>query len=99
MTTQIKDLEKRIQYLYETILKLKTVDDCKALFSDLCTFKEIEQMAQRIYAAKLFLEDKTYSQIINETEISSATLSRISRAISHGSGGYTTFLETEKEGD
>lgn len=99
MTTNIKDLEKRIDYLYETILKLKTKEDCKAFFADLCTFKEIEQMAQRAYGAKLFLENKTYSQIISETEISSATLSRISRSISHGSGGYTKFLEIEKEGE
>lgn len=89
-------LESRINSLYEVILKLETVDDCKALFTDLCTFKEVEQMAQRCYGAKLFLEGKTYAQIISETDLSSATLSRISRSLSHGSGGYRKFITTEK---
>lgn len=79
--------------LYEIIVKLSTVDDCRAFFDDLCTYKELEQMAQRAYAAKLMLEGKTYNEIIAQTEISSATLSRISRAITHGSGGYKKFID------
>ncbi|MDE6373723.1 MAG: TrpR-related protein YerC/YecD, partial [Clostridia bacterium] len=71
---------------------VNTVEDCKMLLDDLCTYKEIEQMAQRVYAAKLFLEGRTYNEIIAETDISSTTLSRISRAITHGSGGYGKFL-------
>ncbi len=81
--------------LYEIIVKLSTVDDCRAFFDDLCTYKELEQMAQRAYAAKLMLEGKTYNEIIAQTEISSATLSRISRAITHGSGGYKKFIDYE----
>lgn len=88
----MKDIELHLNELYEIFTKLKTVDDCKALLDDLCTYKEVEQMAQRAYAAKLFLEGRTYSEIIAETDISSTTLSRISRAISHGSGGYKKFL-------
>lgn len=89
----MKDTELHLNELYEMIIKVNTVEDCKALLDDLCTYKEIEQMAQRAYAAKLFLEGRTYNEIIAETEISSATLSRISRAIAHGSGGYRKFLD------
>lgn len=84
---------KLIDELYETILKLKTLDDCYMLFEDLCTYKEINAMAQRIKAAKLLMENKTYEQIIGEIDISSATLSRISRCIHYGSGGYKNFLK------
>ena len=54
-------------------------------------------MALRAYAAKLFLEGKTYNAIIAETELSSATLSRVSRSVTHGSGGYRQILEDEAE--
>ena len=84
--------EKHIESLYETILKLKTVEDCKLFFEDLCTYKELENMAQRIAAAKLLLEGKTYEEVIKETDISSATLSRISRCIQYGDG-YSKFLK------
>ena len=83
--------------LYGMLLKLKTKEDCAALLEDLCTYKEVEQMALRAKAAKLFLEGKTYTEIIGETELSSATLSRISRCISHGAGGYRKVIEGGKK--
>lgn len=88
----MKDSNAHIDELYDLFIKLQSREDCKALLDDLCTYKEVEQMAQRAYAAKLFLEGKTYNEIIAETEISSTTLSRISRSISHGSGGYKKFI-------
>ena len=77
--------------LYDLIASLKSREDCRALFSDMCTNKEIEQMAQRIYAARLLIEGKTYNQVIEETDISSATLSRVSRCVQYGEG-YRQFL-------
>lgn len=91
-----RDLGERIDELYEIILRLKTKEDCAMLFADLCTYTEVEQMAQRAFAAKLFLEGYTYNAIIEETELSSATLSRISRCINHGSGGYAKFVDAKK---
>lgn len=85
--------EEMIQELFEVILKLQDKDDCKQLFEDLCTYKEIEQMAQRVRAAKLLIEGNTYTQVIKKTEISSTTLSRVSRCIHHGSGGYVRFIK------
>ena len=89
--------ENALDELYEVLLKLKTKEDCAALLEDLCTYKETEQMALRAKAARLFLEGKTYTEIIGETELSSATLSRISRCISHGAGGYRKFIGGKSE--
>lgn len=84
--------------LYETILNCKTAEDLDKLFEDLCTYKEIEQMAQRVAAAQMLKDGKTYADIIEKTDISSATLSRVSRCVQRGSGGYQTFLpDTGKE--
>ncbi len=92
MVTHKKISEEDIARLYEVILSLKTKADCEALFKDLCTDKEVEQMAQRIKAAKLLIEGNTYSGVIEQTDISSATLSRVSRCVQYGKG-YTAFIK------
>ncbi len=88
--------EQRLNDLYELFAKIDNAEDFRLLLDDLCTFKELEQMAGRIAAAKLFIEGKTYNQVINETKISSATLSRVSRCVQHGKG-YRKFLTASKE--
>ena len=75
-----------IEELYTLLVSVKTKDDCRKLMDDLCTFKEIEQMAQRVKAARLLIEGKTYHQVIEQTDISSATLSRVSRCVQYGKG-------------
>ena len=87
--------KEMVNELYELFLSLENIEDYQLLFEDLCTFKEIEQMAQRFRAAKLLIEGKTYSQIMEEVEISSATLSRISRCVQYG-GGYAKFLRNDQ---
>lgn len=87
----MNDSEK-LENLYQVILKLETVEECKALLEDLCTRKEVANMAERIYAAQLLMEGKTYSQVISETSISSATLSRISQCVQYGKG-YSKVLK------
>ncbi len=83
---------EKITELYRIIAGLTTVEECQQLFDDLCTKKEVEKMAERIYAAKLLLEGKTYNQVIAQTDISSATLSRVSRCVQYGDG-YSKFLK------
>ena len=78
--------------LFDTILKLQNLKDCYAFFEDLCTIKEIEAMGLRFHAAKLLNEGKSYEQIIAETDISSATLSRVSKCLQYGEG-YKKVLE------
>ena len=91
METCISSQDK-INALYELIAKLENPGDCQALFEDLCTVKEVEKMAERVYAARLLMEGKTYNQVIAETDISSATLSRVSRCVQYGSG-YSRLLK------
>lgn len=87
-------MEEKIDDLFQLLTQLDSVEDCRALFDDLCTRKEVEKMAERLYAARLLLQGKTYQQVIAGTEISSATLSRVSRCVQYGSG-YRRFLKEE----
>lgn len=96
-----KQEEEMERVLYETLLACKSEEDVKALLLDLCTYKEVEQMAQRAKAAQLLKEGKTYAEVIAATNISSATLSRVSRCVQRGSGGYRDFIpkDTKKQGE
>ena len=78
--------------LFELIANITDPADCKLLFQDLCTAKELENMAERVYAAKLLLEGMTYNQIMEVADISSATLSRVSRCVQYGEG-YSKLLK------
>ena len=80
-----------INDLYDLIASIKSRDDCRLLFEDLCTNKEVEQMAQRLLSARLLMDGCTYNEIMEKTDISSATLSRVSRCVQYGKG-YKTFL-------
>ena len=79
--------------LFDAILSLETREECYNFFEDLCTVKEISDMAQRLEAAKMLLDGRTYDQIVKAVEISTATISRINRCIQYGSGGYRETIE------
>ncbi len=87
------DKQVMYDYLVDCLLKLDGKAECEALLADLCTYAEIDNMAQRMYSAKLILDGKTYSEVIEQTQISSATLSRVSRCVKHGGGGYRAIIE------
>ena len=70
--------------LFDAILSLETREECYNFFEDLCTVKEISDMAQRLEAAKMLLDGRTYDQIVKAVEISTATISRINRCIQYG---------------
>ena len=84
----------RIDQLLKLIVSLDNLEDCRALFEDLCTAKELENMAERCYAARLLLEGNTYQQVMAQADISSATLSRVSRCVQYGKG-YSGLLKTK----
>ena len=84
--------EEHLKELYKLFVSLNNEEDCKNLLEDLCTYKEVEQMAERICAAKLLMQGKTYTEVIAQTDISSATLSRISRCVQYGKG-YSKLLK------
>ncbi|MBR4099469.1 MAG: TrpR-related protein YerC/YecD [Clostridia bacterium] len=87
-----KITNEMIQEVYKLLASISTPEDMEILFADLCTNKEVEQMAQRIAAAKLLINGKTYNQVIEKTDISSATLSRVSRCVQYGEG-YKKFIK------
>ena len=85
-------MESDLAYLYQTFLNLKTEQDVEYLLLDLCSKDEIKSMAQRIKAAKMLMEGNTYEQIIAKTELSSTTLSRVSKCVKNGNG-YKNFVK------
>ena len=81
-----------IEALVKLLTSVDNEEDLRALLEDLCTAKEIENMAERCHAAKLLLEGKTYAQVMEQAEISSVTLSRVSRCVQYGNG-YAKLLK------
>ena len=86
-----EDIKNCYGELFEIILKLKTQKDCEDFFKDLCTIKELDSMTQRVKTAKLIINGETYEKIILKTNVSSTTLSRVSRSLKYGNG-YKKFL-------
>ena len=91
MIQKLKNTEN--DELFEAILKLDSIEECYMFFEDLCTVKEIESMAIRLHAAKSLLKGETYEKTLENVNISSATLSRVSKAIKYGDGGYKKIIE------
>ena len=79
--------------LFEGILKLQNVEECYRFFTDICTIKERQAMAQRFRVAQMLRDNKNYQQIQADTGASSATISRVNKCLLYGSGGYATALE------
>lgn len=75
-----------IEDLCQVLASIDNPEDIRLLLDDLCTIKEVEQMAQRIKAVRLLKENKTYTEIMKDLDISSTTLSRVSRALQYGKG-------------
>lgn len=86
------DQKEKVENLYQLIAMLEDTSQVEALFEDLCTKKEVENMAERLHAAKLLIEGNTYNQVMERSNISSATLSRVSRCVQYGRG-YSKFLQ------
>ncbi len=87
-----------VKELFRAIVSLETEEECRMFFEDACTVPEIIEIAQRLKVAKLLHSKTSYSAINKETGVSSATISRVSRCLDYGSGGYQLVLERlEKE--
>ena len=86
--------QQKIDALCQLLAQTGNPTDIAALFDDLCTRKEIDNMAERLFAAKLLMEGNTYNQVMAQSDISSATLSRVSRCVQYGKG-YSRLLKEE----
>ncbi len=84
------------EHLFEAILKLQTLEECKAFFDDLCTIKEIQDLCQRFDVANMLDEGKNYQEISRQTGASTATICRVNKCLNYGSQGYRTILDRIK---
>ena len=82
-----------IDRLYDVISKLNSREECFAFFSDLCTIKELQDMAQRLDTAVLLSQGKSYQAITQQVGVSTATIGRVSKCLNYGPGGYKTILK------
>ncbi|MBQ3316932.1 MAG: helix-turn-helix domain-containing protein [Spirochaetales bacterium] len=89
---------KAAEQFYSAVLKLRTMDECRSFFDDVCTIKELQDLVQRFQVALLLDEGKNYMEISRQTSVSSATISRVNRCLVYGDGGYRTVIKRMKDG-
>ncbi len=85
--------------LARAFLSLKSVEDCYRLFEDLFTIREIQDLSQRLEVAQLLQGQATYTEIVEKTGVSTATIGRVNRALNYGAGGYQRVLDRLREKD
>ena len=83
--------------LFQSFLKLETIDECYAYFEDLCTIKELNDMSQRLEVAILLDQGLSYQKISEQVDVSTATIGRVSKCLNYGPGGYKTILKKLEE--
>ena len=92
MSRNIRD-DENIKFLLRAILELKDLDECYDFFEDLCTVAEIQEMSKRLIAAKMLYNNSVYTEVSEQTGLSTATISRVNRCLKYGTDGYITVLE------
>ena len=95
MNTKLKDTG--VEFLFEAILALETKEECYNFFEDLCTVPELKALSQRLQVAKMLHEHKVYSEIVQATGASTATISRVNRSLSYGCDGYQVVFDRVKD--
>ena len=86
-----------IDRLFEVIMDLGSTEECYDFFTDVCTVKELQDMAQRLDTAILLSEGVSYQNITKEVGVSTATIGRVSRCLNYGTGGYGKVIKKLKE--
>ena len=80
------------QVLFRALRSLNTEEEYRLFLEDVCTVKEITDMAQRLKVARMLRAKTSYAVINKETGVSTATISRVSRCLDYGPGGYDLVL-------
>jgi len=88
-----------LNQLFDAILSLQSREECAQFFEDICTIKELLDLAQRLNVAALLNQGVSYQAIAQQVNVSTATISRVSRCLNYGSGGYKMALERLEEGE
>ena len=84
---------EKTDYFFKAILSLRDTEECYRFFEDVCTPDEVKELARRMQTAKMLYHNHVYSAVAEETGLSVATISRVSRCLKYGCGGYYTVLE------
>ncbi len=82
-----------IDRLFQTILNLNSIEECYTYFEDICTIKELQDMAQRLDTAVLLSQGVSYQKIAQQVGVSTATIGRVSKCLNYGKGGYRSAIE------
>lgn len=91
MESKIRDLN--VEFLFQAVLKLESMEECYKFFGDLCTINELRSISQRLVVAKMLDDRKVYSDIVAQTGASTATISRVNRSLNYGSDGYRIVFD------
>lgn len=86
-----------MDFLFQCILSLQSMEECYDFFEDLCTVNELQAISQRIVVAKMLSEKRVYSDIVRETGASTATISRVNRSLQFGCNGYEKLFARAAE--
>ncbi len=86
-----------VRELFDAVLTLQTREECFAFFSDICTVTEIQSISQRLRVAELLRQGMSYNAITAKTGVSAATISRVSRCLEYGEGGYDLVMDRMDE--
>ena len=88
---------ENMDFLFKAILSLETLEECYDFFEDLCTVQELKTLSQRIVVAKMLSEKSVYTDIVEQTGASTATISRVNRSLQYGCDGYDKIFEIINE--
>ena len=86
--------DENMDALFDAILSLENKEECYRFFEDICTIKELKAISQRLEVVKLLVAEQTYHAIEEQTGASTATISRINRALNYGADGYHLVLKS-----
>ena len=88
---------KNFDELFQAILKLESVEECRSFFEDICTIKELRAISQRLEVAEMLSSGMNYQEISTKTGASTATISRVAKCLNYGAGGYQLVLKEKSE--
>ena len=95
MQNKIRD--EKLEFLLRGILTLDNIDECYHFFEDLCTVSELQEMSRRLLAAKMLKDNYIYTEIAQQTGLSTATISRVNRSLHYGKDSYWELFRKLKE--
>jgi len=98
MAYQSRLKNEEIDSLFQAVLSLRDEEECYRFFEDLCTVHEIQSLAQRLTVARMLSRQCTYQEIVAKTSASTATISRVKRALDYGADGYRLILSRLQDG-